>query len=208
MRRRCRASQSRRPARTATSARTCSARSSSTSPARPSGPTARGPRAAAAAGPADAPPRWASQSQRCVAPSRPLCFDACRSADPYMRGRGLRYVSRAQQRFSPNVDVYYCGDPQRAVSRSISPGSSSAERSGSRSAAGTWRSSANGRCRRPRARLPAGRDSLGAVPAVSSCRSRSTPSRAKADLRGRVLRIELPLRDPAETTRRVPIGRE
>ena len=26
-----------------------------------------------------------------------------------------RYVSRRSSGFSPNVDVYYCGDPQRAV---------------------------------------------------------------------------------------------
>ena len=33
------------------------------------------------------------------------------------------------------------------------------------------------------------------------------PDRAKATYEDGVLRIELPLRDPAETTRRVPIGR-
>ena len=42
---------------------------------------------------------------------------------------------------------------------------------------------------------------------VSSCRSRSTPRRATATYEDGVLRIELPLRDPDETTRRVPIGR-
>jgi HSP20 family molecular chaperone IbpA len=34
------------------------------------------------------------------------------------------------------------------------------------------------------------------------------PERASATYEDGVLRIELPLRDPAETTRRVPIGRE
>jgi HSP20 family protein len=34
------------------------------------------------------------------------------------------------------------------------------------------------------------------------------PDRAKAAYEDGVLRIDLPLRDPAESTRRVPIGRE
>ena len=34
------------------------------------------------------------------------------------------------------------------------------------------------------------------------------PDRAKASYEDGVLRVDLPLRDPAESTRRVPIGRE
>ena len=93
-------------------------------------------------------------------------------------------------------------------SRSTSPGSSST-RSGSRSAAATLAivgerpvQETEGRVYQ-QVEIPSG-----PFRRVVELQVEVDAERAKATYEDGVLRIELPLRDPAETTRRVPIGRE
>jgi HSP20 family protein len=110
-----------------------------------------------------------------------------------------RYVTRRTSGFSPNVDVYYCGDPQRAVVKvdlaGVELSEVGIEVSGRHLAIVGERpvQETEGRVYQ-QVEIPSGP-------------FRRVADKAKATYEDGVLRIELPLRDPGETTRRVPIGR-
>lgn len=118
------------------------------------------------------------------------------------------YVSRRSRGFTPNVDVYYCGDPQRAVVKidlagvkldevGIEVGNRQLAVVGERQLQDT-----EGRVYQ-QVEIPSG-----PFRRVVELQVEVDPERATATYDDGVLKIELPLRDPAETTRRVPIGRE
>jgi len=118
------------------------------------------------------------------------------------------YVSRRSRGFTPNVDVYYCGDPQRAVVKVDLAGVSLDEvgiEVGTRQLAVVGERQVQemeGRVYQ-QVEIPSG-----PFRRVVELQVDVDPERASATYEDGVLRIELPLRDPAETTRRVPIGRE
>jgi len=122
-------------------------------------------------------------------------------------GRG-GYVSRRTTGFSPNVDVYYCGDPQRAVVKvdlaGVDLSEVSIEVSGRRLAilGGRPVQETEGRVYQ-QVEIPSG-----PFRRVVELQVEVDADSAKATYEDGVLRIELPLRDPATTTRQVPIGRE
>jgi HSP20 family protein len=118
------------------------------------------------------------------------------------------YVSRRSRGFTPNVDVYYCGDPQRAVVKvdlagveldevGIEVGNRQLAIVGERHVQDT-----EGRVYQ-QVEIPSG-----PFRRVVELQVDIDPERASANYEDGILRIELPLRDPAETTRRVPIGRD
>jgi len=118
------------------------------------------------------------------------------------------YVSRRSRGFTPNVDVYYCGDPQRAVVKIDLAGVSLDEvgiEVGNRQIAIVGErqlQEAEGRVYQ-QVEIPSG-----PFRRVVELQVEVNPQHATANYEDGVLRIDLPLRDPAETTRRVPIGRE
>lgn len=118
------------------------------------------------------------------------------------------YASRRTTGFSPNVDVYYCGDPQRAVVKVDLAGVDLArvgiEVSGRQLAIVGERAvqETEGRVYQ-QVEIPSGR-----FRRIVELQVDVDADRAKATYEDGILRVELPLRDPAETTRRVPIGRE
>lgn len=118
------------------------------------------------------------------------------------------YVSRRSSGFSPNVDVYYCGEPQRAVVKvdlaGVDLDDVGIEVSGRQLAIVGERpvQETEGRVYQ-QVEIPSGR-----FRRVVELQVEVDADRAKATYEDGVLRIELPLRDPAESTRRVPIGRD
>jgi len=117
-----------------------------------------------------------------------------------------RYVSRRSSGFSPNVDVYYCGDPQRAVVKvdlagvdqsrvGIEVGGRHLAIVGERPVQET-----EGRVYQ-QLEIPSG-----PFRRVIELQVEVDAERASAEYVDGVLTIELPLRDPGESTRRVPIG--
>ncbi len=118
------------------------------------------------------------------------------------------YVSRRRTGFSPNVDVYYCGEPQRAVIKvdlaGVELADVSIEVSGRRLAIQGGRpvQATEGRVYQ-QVEIPSG-----PFRRIVELQVEVDADRAKATYEDGVLRIELPLRDPAETTRQVPIGRD
>jgi HSP20 family protein len=118
-----------------------------------------------------------------------------------------RYVSRRSTGFSPNVDVYYCGEPQRAVVKvdlaGVSLDAVGIELSGRHLAITGERpvQETEGRVYQ-QIEIPSG-----PFRRVVELQVEVDPNRAEATYDDGVLRIELPLRDPGETTHRVPIGR-
>jgi HSP20 family protein len=118
------------------------------------------------------------------------------------------YVSRRSTGFSPNVDVYYCGEPQRAVVKVDLAGVDmervGIEVSGRRLAIVGERpvQETEGRVYQ-QVEIPSG-----PFRRLVELQVDVDADRARASYEDGVLRIELPLRDPAETTRRVPIGRD
>jgi HSP20 family protein len=116
-----------------------------------------------------------------------------------------RYVTRRSSGFSPNVDVYYCGDPQRAVVEVDLPGVSlneiGIEVSGRHLAIVGRRpvQETEGRVYQ-QLEIP-----TGPFRRVVELQVEVDAEQASAAFEDGVLRIELPLRDPDETTRRVPI---
>jgi HSP20 family protein len=116
-----------------------------------------------------------------------------------------RYVSRRSSGFSPNVDVYYCGDPQRAVVEvdlsGVSLNEIGIEVSGRHLAILGQRpvQEIEGRVYQ-QLEIP-----TGPFRRVVELQVEVDAEKASATYEDGVLRIELPLRDPEETTRRVPI---
>jgi HSP20 family protein len=116
-----------------------------------------------------------------------------------------RYVTRRSSGFSPNVDVYYCGDPQRAIVKvdlaGVELSQVGIEVSGRHLAITGERhvQEAEGRVYQ-QIEIPSGR-----FRRVVELQVELDADRASATYEEGILRIELPLRDPNETTRRVPI---
>jgi HSP20 family protein len=119
-----------------------------------------------------------------------------------------RYVHRRATGFSPNVDVYYCGEPQRAVVKvdlsgvslsqvGIEVGGRHLAISGERPVQET-----EGRVYQ-QLEIPSG-----PFRRVVELQVEVDAEGASATYEDGILRIELPLREPEETTRRVPIGRK
>ena len=119
-----------------------------------------------------------------------------------------RFVTRRSSGFSPNVDVYYCGDPQRAVVKvdlaGVRQDAVGIEVSGRQLAIVGERQvqETEGRVYQ-QIEIPSG-----PFRRVVELQVEVDADRASAAFEDGVLRIELPLRDPGETTRRVPIGRK
>lgn len=117
------------------------------------------------------------------------------------------YVSRRSRGFSPNVDVYYSGDPQMAVVEVDLSGvrleEVAIEISGRQLAIAGERPmrETEGRVFQ-QIEIPSG-----PFRRIVELQVDIDAERAQATYEDGVLRIELPLRDPTETTRRVPIGR-
>ena len=117
------------------------------------------------------------------------------------------YISRRTVGFAPNVDVYYCGDPQRAVVKcdlaGIDLGSVGIEISGRQLTIIGERpvQETEGRVYQ-QVEIP-----TGPFRHIVELQVDVESDKAKATYEDGVLRIELPLRDEAESTRRVPVDR-
>jgi HSP20 family protein len=118
------------------------------------------------------------------------------------------YVTRRASGFSPNVDVYYCGEPQRAVVKvdlsGVDLNAVGIEVSGRQVAIVGERpvQETEGRVYQ-QVEIPSGR-----FRRVVELQVDVDPDGARATYEDGVLRVELPLRDPAESSRQIPIGRE
>jgi HSP20 family protein len=118
-----------------------------------------------------------------------------------------RYVSRRSSGFSPNVDVYYCGEPQRAVVKvdlsGVALNEIGIEVSGRHLAITGQRpvQETEGRVYQ-QLEIP-----TGPFRRVVELQVEVDAEKASATYEDGVLRIELPLRDPGEENSRVPIGR-
>jgi len=118
-----------------------------------------------------------------------------------------RYVARRSSGFSPNVDVYYCGEPQRAIVKvdlaGVRLSEVGIEVSGRHLAITGARQiqESEGRVYQ-QIEIPSGQ-----FRRVIELQVEVDADRASATYEDGILRIELPLRDPGETTRTVPIGR-
>ncbi|HSC21110.1 MAG TPA: Hsp20/alpha crystallin family protein [Solirubrobacterales bacterium] len=128
--------------------------------------------------------------------------------DVYVDWTRTRYVTRRSSGFSPNVDVYYCGDPQRAIVKvdlaGVELSQVGIEVSGRHLAIAGERhlQETEGRVYQ-QIEIPSGH-----FRRVVELQVEVDGERASATYEEGILRIELPLRDPGETTRRVPIGRK
>ena len=119
-------------------------------------------------------------------------------------GADLRLAQ--EQGFTPNVDVYYCGDPQRAVVKVDLAGVELDEvgiEVADQAAGDSRRAPGAGDRGRvyQQVEIPSG-----PFRRVVELQVDVDAERATATYEDGVLRIELPLRDPSETTRRIPIG--
>ena len=118
-----------------------------------------------------------------------------------------RYVTRRSSGFSPNIDVYYCGDPQRAIVKvdlaGVELSEVGIEVSGRHLAIVGERQvqETEGRVYQ-QIEIPSG-----PFRRVVELQVEVDAERASATYEEGILRIDLPLRDPNETTRRVPIDR-
>lgn len=128
--------------------------------------------------------------------------------DVYVDWTRTRYVTRRSSGFSPNVDVYYGGDPQRAIVKvdlaGVELNQVGIEVSGRHLAIAGERhlQETEGRVYQ-QIEIPSGH-----FRRVVELQVEVDAERASATYEEGILRIELPLRDPGETTRRVPIGRK
>jgi HSP20 family protein len=149
----------------------------------------------------------------CGVPQRDLFADFARMRREMDQVMGdtwsrTRYVSRRSTGFSPNVDVYYCGDPKRAIVKvdlaGVELGEVGIEVSGRHLAIVGERQlqETEGRVYQ-QIEIPSG-----PFRRVVELQVEVDAERATATYEEGILRIELPLRDPGETTRRVPIGRK
>ena len=117
-------------------------------------------------------------------------------------------MNRRSNGFSPNVDVYYCGEPQRAVVKvdlaGVELDEVGIEVSGRRLAIVGERAvqETEGRVYQ-QVEIPSG-----PFRRVVELQVDVDADQAKANYEDGVLLIELPLRDPSHATRRVPIGRD
>jgi HSP20 family protein len=115
------------------------------------------------------------------------------------------YISRRVSGFSPNVDVYYCGDPQRAVVKcdlaGVDPATVGIEVGGRQLTLVGRRAvqETEGRVYQ-QVEIP-----TGPFRYVVELQVDVDPERAEASYEDGILRIELPLRDEAHLTRRVPV---
>lgn len=127
--------------------------------------------------------------------------------DLYVDWSRTRYVTQRSTGFSPNVDVYYCGDPQRAIVKvdlaGVELSEVGIEVSGRHLAIAGERQlqDSEGRVYQ-QIEIPSG-----AFRRVVELQVEVDAERASATYDEGILRIELPLRDPGENSRRVPIGR-
>jgi HSP20 family protein len=118
-----------------------------------------------------------------------------------------RYLTRRSSGFSPNVDVYYCGDPQRAIVKvdlaGVELSQVGIEVSGRHLAITGERQvqESEGRVYQ-QIEIPSGQ-----FRRVVELQVEVDADRASATYEEGILRIDLPLRDPNETSRRVPIDR-
>jgi HSP20 family protein len=118
-----------------------------------------------------------------------------------------RYLARRSSGFSPNVDVYYCGDPQRAIVKvdlaGVELSQVGIEVSGRHLAITGERQvqESEGRVYQ-QIEIPSGQ-----FRRVVELQVEVDADRASATYEEGILRIDLPLRDPDDTTRRVPIDR-
>jgi HSP20 family protein len=119
-----------------------------------------------------------------------------------------RYVTRRSSGFSPNVDVYYCGEPQRAIVKvdlaGVELSEVGIEVSGRHLAIVGERQvqETEGRVYQ-QIEIPSGQ-----FRRVVELQVEVDAERASATYEEGILRIDLPLRDPNESTRRVPIDRK
>lgn len=117
------------------------------------------------------------------------------------------YISRRASGFAPNVDVYYCGDPQRAVVKCDLAGIDLAtvgiEVSGRQLTIVGERpvQETEGRVYQ-QVEIP-----TGPFRHIVELQVDVDPDRAKANYEDGILRVDLPLRDEAEVTRNVPVAR-
>lgn len=119
-----------------------------------------------------------------------------------------RLVQRRSTGFSPNVDVYYCGEPQRAVVKVDLAGVALGEvgiEVGARhvAIAGQRRQQETEGRVYQQIEIPSG-----PFRRVIELQLEVDATAAAATYEDGVLRIELPLREPERTTRSVPIGRK
>jgi HSP20 family protein len=127
--------------------------------------------------------------------------------DLYVDWSRTRYVTRRSSGFSPNVDVYYCGEPQRAIVKvdlaGVKLSEVGIEVSGRHLAIVGERhvQETEGRVYQ-QIEIPSGQ-----FRRVVEFQVEVDAEGASATYEDGILRIELPLRDPGET-RRVPIGRK
>ncbi len=134
-------------------------------------------------------------------------FCAMPQRDVFVDWSRTRYITRRSSGFSPNVDVYYCGDPQRAIVKvdlaGVELSEVGIEVSGRHLAIVGERQlqESEGRVYQ-QIEIPSG-----SFRRVVELQVEVDAERASATYEEGILRIELPLRDPNETTRRVPIGR-
>jgi HSP20 family protein len=118
-----------------------------------------------------------------------------------------RYVTRRSSGFTPNVDVYYCGDPQRAIVKvdlaGVELSEVGIEVSGRHLAITGERhvQETEGRVYQ-QIEIPSGQ-----FRRVVELQVEVDADRASATYEEGILRIDLPLRDPSATTRQVPIDR-
>lgn len=135
-------------------------------------------------------------------------FVAMPQRDLFVDWSRARYVTRRSTGFSPNVDVYYCGEPQRAIVKvdlaGIELSEVGIEVSGRHLAIAGERhlQETEGRVYQ-QIEIPSG-----SFRRVVELQVEVDAERASATYEEGILRVELPLRDPGETTRRVPIGRK
>ncbi|TMK55762.1 MAG: Hsp20/alpha crystallin family protein [Actinobacteria bacterium] len=128
--------------------------------------------------------------------------------DLYVDWSRTRYVTRRESGFSPNIDVYYCGEPQRAIVKvdlaGVKLSEVGIEVSGRHLAIIGERhvQETEGRVYQ-QVEIPSGQ-----FRRVVEFQVEVDAEAASATYEDGILRIELPLRDPSETTRRVPIGRK
>lgn len=118
------------------------------------------------------------------------------------------YASRRTSGFSPNVDVYYCGDPQRAIVKidlsGVELSAVGIEISGRELTISGERpvQETEGRVYQ-QVEIPSG-----PFRRIVELGVDVDAERARATYEDGVLRVELPLHEPSTSARRVPIDRE